>query len=290
MVSARLGDLELDNLETDRALKSYEAALEIFGRDPNGNEDHDKNLGDLHIKMAGALIEHGRQPEAIAHLRTAITYAEAIVQQAPTSKKANESLLASYGYGIAPLVGTETLNVGDSKQARVYARKALAIAEMLAAADPKNIRARCDLVISYNSMAEAFHLTRPDTAIAWYRKALSLLRGIIREFPSASYVQAWIPELDEELAGVLPSTQQASERLGLLEEANSGWKRLAAESPHKPQYQMSLMRSYCRLSDAELSLNDIGSARKYADSALPLLDKFKPDAPSLLVLRDVVLR
>jgi serine/threonine protein kinase len=287
MISARLGDLELDNLETDRALRSYEAALEIFGRDPNGNENHDKNLSNLHIKLAGALVERGRQSEALTHLRAAITYSEAIVQQAPTSKKANRNLLVSYSYMIAPLVGTEALNVGDSKQAQMYARKVLAIAEKLAAADPKNMRARCDLAISYSAMGEAFHVTRPDTAIAWYRKALSLLKEISGEFPSASYIQGWIPELDEELAAVLPSRQQASERLRLLEEANSSWKKLVAESPHKPQYQMSLMRSYCKLSDAELYRNDIAPARKYADSAMPFLAKFKPDAPSLLVLRDV---
>jgi hypothetical protein len=47
------------------------------------------------------------------------------------------------------------------------------------------------------------------------------------------------------------------------------------------------MRSYCKLSDVELSLDNPGKARQYATAALPLLNQFDPGSPSLLVLRDV---
>jgi hypothetical protein len=47
------------------------------------------------------------------------------------------------------------------------------------------------------------------------------------------------------------------------------------------------MRSYCRLSDAELAVGDLVKARQFANSALPFFDEFKLTSPSLLVLRDV---
>ena len=47
------------------------------------------------------------------------------------------------------------------------------------------------------------------------------------------------------------------------------------------------MRSYCRLSDAELAMNHIADARGYAASALPILAGFKVTSPSLMVLRDL---
>ena len=47
------------------------------------------------------------------------------------------------------------------------------------------------------------------------------------------------------------------------------------------------MRSYCKLSDAELALNDLAKARQYADLSLPFLKEFNSTAPSLLVVRDV---
>jgi len=47
------------------------------------------------------------------------------------------------------------------------------------------------------------------------------------------------------------------------------------------------MRSYCKLSDAELAVNDLTKARQYANAALPLLDKFNVTSPSLLISRDL---
>jgi hypothetical protein len=47
------------------------------------------------------------------------------------------------------------------------------------------------------------------------------------------------------------------------------------------------MRSYCKLSDAELAVKDLAKARQYADTALPLLNRFDVTSPSLLVLRDL---
>jgi hypothetical protein len=47
------------------------------------------------------------------------------------------------------------------------------------------------------------------------------------------------------------------------------------------------MRSYCKLSDAELDMKNVAKARQYATAALPLLGEFHVDSLSLLVLRDV---
>ena len=47
------------------------------------------------------------------------------------------------------------------------------------------------------------------------------------------------------------------------------------------------MRSYCRVSDAELAVNDLAKAREYAHSSLPFLNEFSTTSPSLLVQRDV---
>jgi hypothetical protein len=47
------------------------------------------------------------------------------------------------------------------------------------------------------------------------------------------------------------------------------------------------MRSYCKVSDAELGVGDLTQARQYANSSVPFFDEFKPSSPSLLVLRDI---
>jgi hypothetical protein len=47
------------------------------------------------------------------------------------------------------------------------------------------------------------------------------------------------------------------------------------------------MRSDCKLSDAELAVNDLQKARQYADLSTTFFNEFKITSQSLLVLRDV---
>jgi serine/threonine-protein kinase len=94
-------------------------------------------------------------------------------------------------------VGTDALNVGDSKQAQIYARKVLAIAEASAAADSKNVAARLRLATAYVGMGESFRLTQPATAREWYRKSIALTKEIARQYPTGSDVHYWIPLFDE---------------------------------------------------------------------------------------------
>jgi serine/threonine protein kinase len=287
MSYARLGDLQLDNLETDKALNSFRQAFQFFGTDANGEVDHDETLMRLYIRMGGALMEHGTQPEALVNLRQSIAVAEGMAQKSPAANRAHLDLLEAYIDIVEPLTGTDTLNVGDAKQGEAYARKALAIAEMLTARDSKNVRARTGLTFAYEAIGDSLHLLRPAVASEWYRKSLSLTKEMASRYPPGSEAQHWIALRNEELAAVLKSRELAVERLHLLEEANGVWKDLVAASPGKPQYRMSLMRSYCKLSNAELAASHLAQARRYADSALPFFDEFKPDSQSLLVLRDV---
>jgi serine/threonine protein kinase len=287
MSYAHFGDLQLDNLETNSALESFRAAFKVFGTDRNGEVDHDDTLLRLYIRMGGALIEHGAQSEALENLRASVTVAEALAQNSPSSSQAKESLFEAYNDITAPLIGLETLNVGDSKQAEIYARKALTIVEEMVASDYSDAWARNHLSYGYELMGDSLRLTQPAVAAEWYRKSLSLTKELSARYPVGSYAHDWIAVRDEELAAVLATSKNAPERLRLLENANEVWHELVGASPGKPQYRMSLMWSYCKLSDAELAVNDLQKARLYSDSSLPFFDEFKISSQSLLVLRDI---
>jgi eukaryotic-like serine/threonine-protein kinase len=280
-----LGDLQLDNLEADQALQSFRAAFQAFGDDPKVEEDDTKNLVRLHLGISDALNQLGSLREAIANVRSAIALAEGLAQRDPSAPAAQRLLCATYNYIIEPAVGMETLNVGDSKLAETYARKELAMAENLAANDAKNVQARYDLAFAYEGMGYSLRLTQPTNAAGWYRKSIALTKEVAPLYPAGAQVQELIADRDEELAAVLAGRKYASERLHLLEEANGIWKELA--SPSKPQHQISLMRSDCKLSDAELGSNDLVKARRYADLAFPLLKKFNPTSRNLFVLREL---
>lgn len=279
---AGIGDVELSSLEPDKALNNYRQAFQVFGSDANGQEDHDRTLAGLYLRRARVLNELGPQPEAVADVHRAIEIAQGLTRQFPSERQVQRDLFSAYQNMVLTLAGRDLLNIGDSKQAQLYARKALGIAEALAAADPKNVQARYDLSLAYTTMGDSFRLSQPTAAGRWYRTSIALTKEMAPRYGAEA--RHWIAVRDEDLAEVLVNRGQAPERLQLLQEANPIRQELAKTSPHG---RIHLMRSYCKISDAELAVGNLTLARQFAVSAVPFLDEFKPSSPSLLVLRDV---
>jgi len=284
---ASLGDLQLDSMETDKALENFRTALQVFGSDPNGNDSHDRALSRFYLSLGKAFMQLGQRAEALPNFRSSVAIAEAVAQKSPSARHNQRFLRSMYDTFVMFLAGRETLNIGDTKTAQSYARKALAIAEAIASSDQNNVQGHNDLGVAYQGMGDSFRSVQPVVAAGWYRKAISLAKEIAPRYPAGSQIQEAIASRDEQLASVLVGRAHASERLQLLQEAKQTWKELVGANPGKLQNQLYLMRSYCKLSDAELGVNDIAKARQQAESAAPFFDEFKVTSPSLLVLRDI---
>jgi hypothetical protein len=96
-----------------------------------------------------------------------------------------------------------------------------------------------------------------------------------------------LADRDETLASVLTTRAQWPERLRLLQKANTIRQEIVRTGPHSPLDRVHLMRSYCRLSDAELDMKDFGNAKQGADSSVTFFNEFTVTSPSLIVLRDI---
>jgi eukaryotic-like serine/threonine-protein kinase len=277
-----IGDVQLFSLQPDKALENFREAFQIFGNEPNGNEDHDRTLVGLYIRLTRALNELGLQREALGDVRKAIAIAEALTHQSPSSKQLQRTLFTTHQNIILVLAGRDMMNVGDSAEAQVYARKALVIAETIVASDEKNVQARYDVSLAYSGMGDSFRLVQPATAGRWYRKSIALTKELAPLYGAEG--RHWIAERDEGLSEVLVNRNQAQEKLRLLQEANPVRQELAKTSVHG---RIHLMGSYCKLSDAELGVGNLSRARQYAEDALPFLNQFSPSSPSLLALREL---
>jgi tetratricopeptide (TPR) repeat protein len=278
-----LGEVEFDSRETDRALTSFRAALQTLGGELTGNEDHDQLLGRVYVRIGRALNELGAQGEALEYYRHSIEVVENLAKRSPPVKQANRNLFAGYHTIIGPLAGEELLNVGDAKQAQLYARKALALAEASANRDSANVLAQSDLAFAYWGMGSAFRSSQPTIASIWYRKSLALTEQLV----SGPDKQRQIAFRSDALAAVLVDRAQGSERLRLLQQANMLRREASRSEPPVPDRRLHLMRSYCRLSDAELASNDLEHARAHADLAVPFFTEFTVRSPSLIVLREL---
>jgi len=280
---AGLGELELDNFQPDKALNSFRAGLQILGADPTGDLDHDHLLIQLHWYLGRTLNQIGSQSEAIANLQRSIGIAEGLAREFPSSAQANRIVSVVYGAVVEPLAGEEMLNVGAPAQAQAYARKSVMMNEASSRADNTNVQARYDLTNSYQKMGDSLRSTQPESASIWYRKAISLMQ----QMANHREARVWLAELDDDLAVVLTKKRDLRERLRVLREENALRRELATTGLNSPRYRLLLLRSYCRLSDAELAVRDTTEARRAANSALPILDEFNLTSPSLLVLRDL---
>jgi serine/threonine protein kinase len=279
---AGLGFARINNLEPDKALENYRAGLQVLGSDPNGVADHDRTLFTLYGRMGNALNELGSNEESVARFQQAVAVAEDVARKFP-SARAKRSVFAWSANFVAALGGKETLNTGQVKMAQNYARKGLAIAEALVASDTTNIQARHDLAHAYTKMGESLASKQPRDATIWYRKAITLTKAL----PPNSDGQRELAEREEALAALLGRKADAVERLRLVQEANTIRQQMAKAGPHPPFERVRLMRSYCRLSDAELVVNHLAEARTHVVLALPFFAEFKLNSPSLYVLREL---
>src|SRR5260370_16733112 len=59
-----LGWVQFNSVETDKAVQSLRSALQVFGTEPNGNEDHDRMLLLVYSPTAFGLNELGPNPHS----------------------------------------------------------------------------------------------------------------------------------------------------------------------------------------------------------------------------------
>jgi serine/threonine protein kinase/tetratricopeptide (TPR) repeat protein len=279
---AGLGYVQLSGLETDKAVQNDRAAILALGVDPTGNEANDRILAVLYARLGSALNELGSNGEAIAIYERAIAIGEDLAWKFPSNQNKRNAFVL-YNNNVDLLAGRETLNAGETHKAQIYARKALASAEELAASDSTNVQARSDLAYAYMDVGRSLFSTRPAEASEWYRKSIELTR----QSGSRTAARLELAEREEALASVLLTGARAPERLRLLQEANSIRQDLAKTVPSPPLNRLYMMRSYCRLSDAELTMNHVADAREHAASSVRFFDEFKVTSPSLVVLRDI---
>ncbi len=277
-----LGDNALNKLLPNEASAIYAAALQVFGGEPTGEEDHDKLLIDLHLHQARALNEFGRLKEALDELNQCRQLAQTLARRFPQSQKARRELMVVDSSMVLMLSGQDFLNASRPERSLEYAREELGMARAAAESDRTNAQAGFDLALAQTKMGDAYREMEPATAARWYGQSIASTRAWLPRYGAESKHRVAIE--DESLAEVLPGPGEAQQRLRLLLEAHTLRRELSDDSPHA---RLHLMRSFCELSDAQLAVNNVPAAVTAAGQALPLLAGYGLSSPSLMVLRDV---
>ena len=166
------------------ALASYGKAVAllepIVAAEP-GNVQAVRALANLNLLQSRLLLLQGNPKAAVAGSQRAIGLLEPVVQAQPGPETQSE---------LAGALQIHVVNIfygGSSKEERQgYARRAIAILEALASADPDNLEIAQNLGAAYSTLASALAGSEPDRAaveesLALLRKALAIDERLVAE-------------------------------------------------------------------------------------------------------------
>ncbi len=182
----RIGDTQLDTGDAAGSLVSYHHVLQLSERRAANfpSDDTQMSLAFSHSHVGEAQAALGDITAAIESYKQSLTILEAISKKQPSNTGYRRGVRIAYIW-LGKLSGhPRSINLGNRAKALEYYRKALAIAEELAATDQKNVRFRIDLAISYQDVADMLSGDDPAQAIALYRRTLAITRSLLEIAPN----------------------------------------------------------------------------------------------------------
>jgi serine/threonine protein kinase len=270
----RLGDVFLDTGDAKSGLEFYRRSLEVSKhwaqRLKEDNVIFSVGIDHGHIGEASASL--GDLTAAIENYRRGADIFEEVINRNPNNVNYRRTLRVEYGW-LGNLYGNPRfVNAGDKVTAEKYCRKALAITEELAAADPKNAMVRIDLVNNYNALGDLLVESDPAQSALYRRKALALLDSLLAGAPNEF---RFLSRRSTSLRGLALSLRKLNNRddaLQNLREALEISRQLSAQYSSNPQAQTSLHAALLALADALAETGEHSAALPHYREALRLAE------------------
>ena len=154
------------------------------------------------------------------------------------------------------------------------------LAAKLAAADPQNTRAQCDLTISYQDVGDAtLMLGDAEKAIGFYEKAVAIDERLAAADAMNSRVQFRLSEDYKDLGN-------ATLCLGRLEEARDFYRKslalfehVAAAEPNQPDVQLNFGLAYHKLGDVMMRLGHPSESLDFYEKSLAIVERLAAADP-----------
>jgi tetratricopeptide (TPR) repeat protein len=182
----RLSDAEARKGAFDKAVSYSRKAVDICRE--WANVDHGVNargtLRGAYTKMGVALTNVGDLRGAHEYFELALRDAAEAVKQ-PDARVHERTMVSTAHEDLANLLGNPyDLNLGNAADAIPHIRRAVQVAEMLASADPEDLRGRDDLATTLIKQGAILVDTLPTEALRSYRTAEEIAEGLTTSNPS----------------------------------------------------------------------------------------------------------
>jgi tetratricopeptide (TPR) repeat protein len=249
------------------ALQAFEAALPIkikgAGRETSFGPDHG-DLAALYGLQAGAAALLLRLDEAEEAALQAIAIRERRLAE-PILNPSNARELILYYHRAADVLGSsDRFNLGRPKEAEVYYRKALALAERLAATDPNNATARVEVARSTGKLALVMEESNAAETLRLYQRA----QQIVASLPQGAQRDALQGAIQDSTTWPLATLGRTDEVRQLVQPVY--WEAQLAKKAGDPEAIDNLRNAwealaYCERRDTRVSIGYYRRALSYAD-------------------------
>ena len=271
---ANLGD-------TPGAESSYRKALAILEPLAAANPkalDLGRELVPAYGKLSDLLWFKGDFPATMNNARKGLAVTEALYRADPANP-ANRMLLATYrmDYGFK-----QALVAGDRAGGLDTLQQASELLEKLASDDPKNIRARRILGLTYGRAAAILEANETDRskALGLYEKSTATMQGLLAADPNNTDFGRIIAYNEFQMAQLLANMGDSSSALRKDRDALSSFQKLAAADPANLQFRQDVAQVRSQMGEILAEQGDLPNALKELSLSLGLLESM-PDAKNL---------
>jgi tetratricopeptide (TPR) repeat protein len=265
----------LDTGDAAGGLESYRQAQRVAERCVAAFPTHSArySLAVANNHVGEGLLVKGDLVGAIEQFRRSQTIDQELIKELPANLAYRRHLQITYGWLGSLSGGSHHINLGDLATARQYYEKGLAIAEELAAADPKNARAQLDLAICHSSLGRMLTDSDPARAAANYRRGLALLRGLLAISPDEfSYLRRQAGQF----RGLAEARRRLGDRQGALKDlrqAQTIWQTLMIRDHANLDGSAGQHATLLALAELLQEMGDTSAAMKHSRQALALAEQ-----------------
>lgn len=271
----RIGNTRLDTGDAVGGLESYRQAQQVAERCVRAFPTHSArySLAVANNHVGEGLLVKGDLVGAFEQFRRSESIDEELVKELPANLGYRRHLHITYGW-LGVLSGDpRRINLGVLTAARRYYEKALAIAEELAAADPKNARAMIDLAICYGNLGSLLADSEPARSAELHRRGLTVVGKLLAISPDEfSYLRRQAGQL----RGLAEAKRGLGDRHGALKDlrqAQTIWQTLMTRNPANLDGVAGQHATLLLLAELLQEMGDAASAMKYSRQALALAEE-----------------
>jgi tetratricopeptide (TPR) repeat protein len=163
--------------------------------------------------------------------------------------------------------------IGDAPQAELYHRKALDLAERLAARDARNVRAKQLLYEELRRLAAVMRDAKPEESASMYERSLNGLEMLWKDAPEDLGYRRDLANTRLGYAVTLGKLQRYKPALAELELALRYYRELLKQDPNRQVIQQDLLDALLALGKIQMASSDFGAARQTLEESISIAQR-----------------